>query len=98
MTSVRFNRLAEAELFEAASHYDSEREGLGQDFLDAVSQSLAFAVRFPRAAPRTRDTIRSLIVSRFPYSILYRPLEHGGLRILAVAHHKRRPEYWRGRS
>lgn len=98
MNSVRFNLLAEEELFEAASRYESERPGLGQEFLDAVSQSLAFAVRFPRAAPRARGPIRSLIVSRFPYSVLYRPLERGGLRVLAVAHHKRRPEYWRGRS
>lgn len=98
MKPVRFNPLAEEELFEAASRYDIERPGLGQEFLDAVSQALAFAARFPGAAPRARGPIRSLVVSRFPYSILYRPFEQGGLRILAVAHHKRRPEYWRGRS
>jgi plasmid stabilization system protein ParE len=98
MKPVRFNPLAEEELFEAAAHYEAERGGLGQDFLDAVSQSLAFAAQFPRAAPRARGAIRSLVVSRFPYSILYRQLQRGGLRVLAVAHHKRRPEYWRGRS
>ncbi len=98
MSFVRFNPLAERELVEAAAYYESERRELGQEFLDSVSQALAFALRFPQASPTARGQIRSLVISRFPYSILYRPLTQGGVRVLAVAHQKRRPGYWRGRS
>ena len=97
MRRVRFHRRAEEELNEAAAHYEAELQGLGQEFLDAVSRSLAFAARYPKAAPPARGTVRSLVISRFPYSVLYRPLKHGGLRVLAVAHHKREPGYWRRR-
>ncbi len=44
-----------------------------------------------------RGSVRRLVVSRFPYSILYRRLAGGEIRVLAVAHHKRRPEFWHGR-
>lgn len=97
MKSVRFNRLAGKELWEAVGHYEAEREGLGGEFLDEISRALAFAVRFPKASPLARGSIRALVVARFPYSILYRVLSRGTLRVLAVAHHKRHPEYWQGR-
>jgi plasmid stabilization system protein ParE len=97
VTTVRFNSLAEEELNEAAARYEAERKGLGYEFLEEISKALALLSRFPQAAPVARGSIRSLVVSRFPYKILYRPLPGGGLRVLAVAHHKRRPGYWTGR-
>jgi plasmid stabilization system protein ParE len=37
--------------------------------------------------------VRRLAVARFPYHVVY--LDHGGLiRILAIAHDRRRPGYW----
>jgi len=37
-----------------------------------------------------------MALTRFPYSLIY--TESGDeIRILAVAHHSRRPGYWRGR-
>ena len=97
MTAVRFNPLAERELWKAAEFYEGERRGLGAEFLEEISRSLAFVVEFPKAAPVIRGSVRRLVVSRFPYSILYRLLQGGGVRVLAIAHHKRRPEFWHGR-
>jgi len=31
---------------------------------------------------------------KFSYSLFYRILEEEQIRILAVAHHKRKPQYW----
>ena len=98
MTSnVRFHPDAETELTDAAVYYEHKREGLGEEFLDAVAGAVEFALGFPKASPVARGPYRSLVISKFPYSIIYRPLEDGSLRVLAVAHHKRRPEYWRDR-
>jgi hypothetical protein len=44
------------------------------------------------------NSIRRFVLSQFPYYLLYRPLQGGGLRILAVAHQKRHPRYWIGRT
>lgn len=40
---------------------------------------------------------RRLLLDRFPYVLIYRPLPGGGVRVLAVAHGRRRPGYWRHR-
>jgi plasmid stabilization system protein ParE len=98
MKSVRFNRLAERELAEAVEHYEAESPGLGDRFLDEVWHALALLVRHPEAAPRIRGSIRRFVLPRFPYSLMYRPDEKGnGIRVLAVAHQRRHPEYWAGR-
>lgn len=98
MTSTRFNPSAEKELIEAAGYYERESEGLGADFLDEVTRCLQFACQFPKAVPTIDGSIRRLVVSRFPYSIFYRPLKNGDLRVLAVAHDRRIPKYWRKRK
>ncbi|MFM5997101.1 MAG: F0F1 ATP synthase subunit epsilon [Dolichospermum sp.] len=41
-----------------------------------------------------RGSIRRLVIPKFPYSLLYRVLEDEQIRILAVAHYKRKPFYW----
>jgi hypothetical protein len=38
-----------------------------------------------------------LLVRRFPFALIYRQLT-GGIEILAVAHVRRRPSYWRDRA
>ncbi|MFL6194826.1 MAG: type II toxin-antitoxin system RelE/ParE family toxin [Thermoanaerobaculia bacterium] len=97
MKGVRFNRLAERELQEAIVFYDEESPGLGDRFLDEVETGTAFILSHPEASPRILGTIRRLVLPSFPYSLLYRPLPSGGIRILAVAHQKRQPDYWIGR-
>ncbi|MFB3820344.1 MAG: type II toxin-antitoxin system RelE/ParE family toxin, partial [Candidatus Methylomirabilales bacterium] len=40
---------------------------------------------------------RRVVVARFPYSIVYRE-DAESIVIVAVAHQRRRPGYWRGRK
>lgn len=95
---TRFNRLAERELDEAYQYYEEQSPGLGERLLDEVQHALIFIRRHPEAAPRILGSIRRFVLPLFPYSILYRPLENGDLRILAVGHQKRHPQYWIGRK
>lgn len=94
MKSVRFNRLAEREIDDAFRYYEEESAGLGERFLEEVESGIAFLRRYPEAAPKITDSIRRFVLPNFPYSLLYRPLSSGVLRILAVAHQKREPYYW----
>jgi hypothetical protein len=41
--------------------------------------------------------LRRVRLDRFPYSIVYRR-SADVLVIIALAHHRRRPAYWRGRK
>ena len=95
MKRAVFNRLAEHELSEAAERYEAESPGLGLRFSEEVRHGIILLTRHPEAAPKIHGNIRRLVLPKFPYSLMYRPLEdRSGIRILAVAHHKRKPAYW----
>lgn len=49
----------------------------------------------PERYPAVDDTRRYLL-RRFPYSVIYR-IGDQGIEIVAVAHGRRRPDYWRHR-
>jgi plasmid stabilization system protein ParE len=87
---------AEAEINEAADFYDIRSPGLGNEFIDEIQRAIGRISQFPEAAPLVRGRVRKRPIAKFPYSLIYsvRPDE---IRVLAVAHRKRRPFYWRGR-
>ena len=93
---VEFHEAAELELNEAADFYDLRDPGLGGAFLDEVERGLDQIVKHPEAAAQAQGAVRKRILARFPYSIFY-SIHEDQVRILAIAHQKRRPFYWRGR-
>ncbi len=99
--SKREHPEARVELRAAAFWYDDEQPGLGDDYLDAVDATVQSILDWPHAAsvlPGWEGTpsIRSRKVGVFPYRVLY---YHSGpgVVILAYAHQRRRPDYWRHR-
>ncbi len=88
---------AEAEINEAADFYDSRSPGLGTAFIDEIERGIRSISEFPEATPLIRVRVRKKIVARFPYSLIY-SVRPDVIRILAVAHHKRRPFYWHHRQ
>jgi plasmid stabilization system protein ParE len=99
---VRFEDEAEVEYREAGRWYEDRRTGLGVEFFDAVDVAVRQVLDFPHIGtlvPRvSRDLpIRRLALARFPYHLIYiEPTVE--LRILAVAHNRRKPGYWTSRS
>lgn len=73
--------------------YDEQVPGLGDEFAVEVEQSARqIAVHPESGSPHLLGT-RRVHVERFPYSLVYTE-RNEQLIILAVAHHRRRPEYW----
>ena len=99
---ARLHPAAEEELQAAALWYEEQLPGLGARFLDAVAGAVGQIEVFPAAgSPLPRRVrghlLRRRLVAEFPFALVY--LEHGGLlTVLAVAHARRRPGYWRGRA
>ena len=93
---VSFHELAEFELNDAAVFLENEREGLGHRFLSVVETAVSFIQQHPEASPLIIENIRCKVLRKFPYSIMF-SIKPAQIRILAVANHKRRPFYWRGR-
>ena len=91
---VIFHPLAVQELIDAAVYYEEENQGLGLEDLSEVERAANLLIRYPNSGSVIRGFVRRLILPRFPYSFLYRVVDEELIRILAVAHHKRKPRYW----
>ncbi len=93
---VRFLSAAREEFEAAAEHYEASSAGLGRRFLQAVRATTDVIRRHPEiGSPRTPIT-RHLQVRGFPFTVVYRTSQDA-ITIVAVAHQRRRPGYWRGR-
>jgi plasmid stabilization system protein ParE len=100
-TPVRFEDEADAEYREAGRWYDAKQAGLGVEFFDEVDAAIRRVLDFPSSGARVRRlsaelSVRRLAVARFPYHVVYvEPATE--LRILAIAHDRRKPGYWKKR-
>lgn len=82
------------EINHAIEYYDSERDGLGSEFMVAFSQLVNFLKRFPKFQIRY-DLIRCAQVKRFPYLIHYTLDEaNEKITIHAVLHTSRDSNIW----
>jgi hypothetical protein len=69
---------------------------LGFAFARAVKEAVHRAAEAPDHGALLGTEIRRVFVDAFPYAILY-AVESTGLIVVAVAHFRRRPGYWRRR-
>ena len=101
MPALRILEAAAAEAAGAAAWYESQRAGLGADFradfkagLDTLQEGLVPGSPWPgRLGERG---VQRILLKRFPFSLVFVDTGTGKV-VLAVAHHRRRPAYWRGR-
>ncbi len=94
---IHFRPEARAELVEAWAWYEEQRPGLGDDLVACVEAAISKAARQPEAYAHVYEGVRRVLVRRFPYGVFY-VVEDGELLVLAVAHARRRPNFWRDRA
>jgi plasmid stabilization system protein ParE len=92
-----FHPDAEVELEEASLVYESRMTGLGKSFATEVQRTIALIRQFPDAGSPLGARRRRVLVDRFPYSVAYRR-DTDSVVVIAVAHQRRRPGYWRSRK
>jgi len=90
---------ASEEFMEAVRWYEAQRPGLGAALYDAVNTTIDSIEEQSEIGsvvhhdPQTRR----VLVPRFPYQIVYH--RHGDEAVIvAIAHLKRRPGYWKHRN
>ena len=84
------------EAWEARRHYSEIDPDLGERFYRAVDAARRRIAAAPERWPTHLHGTRHLLVRGFPYRLVY-VIEGGTVVLLAVAHAKRRPGYWRKR-
>jgi toxin ParE1/3/4 len=96
VNQARFVATARAEFLAEVSYYNQVAPGQGARFAAAVEEATARALSFPLSGSPLEPNLRRILVRNFPFSVVYRP-EVDGIVVFAVAHHSRRPGYWRSR-
>ena len=91
-----FRKAARLEYDEAALWYESQKVGLGSEFVTEIERALQTACESPQRYPDVHEDARRIRVHRFPYSIFYR-IRGERLIVLSVFHARRDPVIWRER-
>lgn len=92
-----FHPAAEAEFLESVGYYESKVPGLGGALLEEFGALATVIAESPKAwQVELPPDIRRAPLHRFPLAIVYRE-KADGFQVLAVAHTRRRPQYWLGR-
>jgi plasmid stabilization system protein ParE len=93
---TRFLRAAEAEADEAVAYFDEQRPGLGDRFEQELTDALEVLKQFPRSGKPLTTLVRKLRLRTFRYNLVY-VANDNEVVIVAVAHHRRHPDYWQSR-
>jgi plasmid stabilization system protein ParE len=86
--------------FEIKASYDWYQEkatGLGDDFLNELENGYQAIMEFPDTWSKFTKSFQRFILSKFPFSIIYRA-NNNTIFIIAVMHHSRKPGYWLKRT
>ena len=98
---VRFASEAEVDLDDAVRWYERQRAGLGLALVAEVNEVVSGIERCPQLGALvphvgTALTARRIPVRRFPYYVVW-VVTDDLIYVVAVAHNRRRPGYWRQR-
>jgi len=93
---VFFRRAAELDVAAIEDWYDSQRQGLGGEFREAVGDAIARIADSPLGYPERYRGARRVLLRRFPYVLWYRSFEDFVV-VLACVHGKRDPREVRAR-
>ena len=96
---VRLDLAAKQEIRQAALFYEDCRDGLGQEFLDAIESAFDQIQQHPTVWRALKGRFRRYLLQQFPYGVIYAP-EGEVSYVAAVMHLERKPGYWvsRGRA
>ena len=96
MTSPIFRPAAAADVEDAFLWYESQRPGLGDEYLDEIALVLRAIADHPNRFPVLHRGTQRALLHRFPYALFYRVIDEQ-IIIVACMHGKRNPEHWQVR-
>ena len=73
--------------------YEDRAKGLGEDLLSEIKDGYSFINEFPESCPIVQKNYHRFILSKFPFSIVYR-INKNNIYVVAIMHNSRRPNSW----
>lgn len=89
--NLRYTDRALSELSSAFEWYESQRRGLGFDFLDSIEVSIRNIISFPELYAISHSNFRKCVIRRFPFSIFY-TIEINEIIIHAIFDNRQNPK------
>ena len=90
---VEYHPGARLDLEQTAVWYEEQEAGVGERFQNAVASTEQKVRRNPKLGTPHRRNTRKWRVRRFPHNLVYRE-EAYRIVVIAIAHAKRREDYW----
>ena len=97
MTEVTLHPDAAAEYEQALAWYFDRSPQAAARFEIAFDAAVAAIKSHPTMFPLCDDLHRFVLLTRYPYSLVYR-VDGDDARVIAIAHSKRHRGFWSGRS
>ena len=94
--AVRFHPAAAQEAEAAYEWYAEHSSAAAHGFREELRHAVEAVAEAPERWPRYGAHARRYLFPRFPFSLVYR-LHANEVEVVAVAHGRRRPGYWRSR-
>ena len=95
-SAVRFHPAAAQEVESTYDWYAARNSAAAQGFREELRQAVAAVAANPQTWPRYGTRARRYVFPRYPYTLVY-VVRGSDIDVVAVAHGRRRPGYWRSR-
>jgi toxin ParE1/3/4 len=96
VVELEFHPEAEAEYSDATLWYAQQSATASARFEIEVERAINRIIEAPESFSRYDERHRFILVSRYPYSVVYR-IKQECVHVVAVAHSSRAPGYWQDR-
>jgi toxin ParE1/3/4 len=94
--ALEFHEAASLEFEAAFAWYFERSERAALRFAREVERALGLISEVPERFPAGVRGTRRFLLRRFPFALVYRELP-SAIQVVAVAHGRRRPGYWKTR-
>ena len=91
------SQLAEEDLKDAKEFYNSKKEGLGDELVSEIENTLKRIVDNPKQFPKVKKDIIKALTNRFSYGIFF-VFKHYIINVLSIFHTSRNPDIWKKRK
>ena len=95
---ILFHPEALAEAKAAFAWYAQRSHGASESFLREIDRGIEKINQDPLARSEFKPGFRRYLLRIFPFSLIYTINDSGIILIIAVAHARRKPGYWKIRS
>lgn len=98
MVKLLFHPATSEEVKSSFDWYQEQVKGLGHDFVQELDEAFHSITSLPHTWPKMGQFHRRFILSRFPYSVIYKNIDEYTIYVVAIMHNHRKPGYWNDRN